>query len=178
MSPNTYNYQKLRAKFKENGYWSLKGPFTAKREFFLVILGQKGPPPISRPTSWTLGTLQAYPLTTWDPVAYPLTPLTPGTLKTFPLTLWDSDNPDWSLINQEDNCRIRTVYLVFFWKPFKIIPWLWKRVLHLVWALYYVCIVFEVTLNITVSGRSCQRKSIFEPIIRGLKSDIFDWDQV
>ena len=35
----------------------------------------------------------------------------------------------------------------FFWKPFRIIPWLWKRVLHLVWALYYVYIVVEVTLN-------------------------------
>ena len=23
-------------------------------------------------------------------------------------------------------------------KPFRIIPWLWKRVLHLVWAFYYV----------------------------------------
>ena len=35
----------------------------------------------------------------------------------------------------------------FFWKPFRIIPWLWKRVLHLVWALYYVYIVVEMTLN-------------------------------
>ena len=35
----------------------------------------------------------------------------------------------------------------FFKKPFRIIPWLWKRVLHLVWALYYVYIVVEVTLN-------------------------------
>ena len=32
-------------------------------------------------------------------------------------------------------------------KPFRIIPWLWKRVLHLVWALYYVYIVVEMTLN-------------------------------
>ena len=24
------------------------------------------------------------------------------------------DNPDWSMINQEDNCRIRIVYLVLF----------------------------------------------------------------
>ena len=37
----------------------------------------------------------------------------------------------------------------FFWKPFRIIPWLWKRVLHLVWALYYVYIVLEMTLNMT-----------------------------
>ena len=35
----------------------------------------------------------------------------------------------------------------FFKKPFTIIPWLWKRVLHLVWALYYVYIVDEMTLN-------------------------------
>ena len=35
----------------------------------------------------------------------------------------------------------------FFNKPFRIIPWLWKRVLHLVWALYYVYIVVEMTLN-------------------------------
>ena len=24
------------------------------------------------------------------------------------------DNPDWSMIDQEDNCRIRIVYLVLF----------------------------------------------------------------
>ena len=36
---------------------------------------------------------------------------------------------------------------MIFWKPFRIIPWLLKRVLHLVWALYYVYIVVEVTLN-------------------------------
>ena len=35
----------------------------------------------------------------------------------------------------------------FFWKPFRIIPWLLKRVLHLVWVSYYVYIVVEVTLN-------------------------------
>ena len=35
----------------------------------------------------------------------------------------------------------------FFQKPFRIIPWLWKRVLHLVWALYYVYILDEMTLN-------------------------------
>ena len=35
----------------------------------------------------------------------------------------------------------------FLKKPFRIIPWLWKRVLHLVWALYYVYIVVEMTLN-------------------------------
>ena len=35
----------------------------------------------------------------------------------------------------------------FFLKPIRIIPWLWKRVLHLVWALYYVYILVEVTLN-------------------------------
>ena len=31
--------------------------------------------------------------------------------------------------------------------PLRIIPWLWKFVLHLIWALYYVYIVFEVTMN-------------------------------
>ena len=36
---------------------------------------------------------------------------------------------------------------MIFWKPFRIIPWLLIRVLHLVWALYYVYIVVEVTLN-------------------------------
>ena len=34
-----------------------------------------------------------------------------------------------------------------FLKPYRIIPWLLKRVLHLVWDLYYVYIVVEVTLN-------------------------------
>ena len=33
------------------------------------------------------------------------------------------------------------------WFFFRIIPWLWKRVLHLVWALYYVYVVVEMTLN-------------------------------
>ena len=37
--------------------------------------------------------------------------------------------------------------MIFLKKPFRIIPWLWKRVLHLVWALYYVYIVVEMTLN-------------------------------
>ena len=35
----------------------------------------------------------------------------------------------------------------FSLKPLRIIPWLWKRVLHLVWALYYVYIAVEMTLN-------------------------------
>ena len=35
----------------------------------------------------------------------------------------------------------------FFKKTFVIIPWLWKSVLHLVLALYYVYIVDEMTLN-------------------------------
>ena len=34
-----------------------------------------------------------------------------------------------------------------FKKIFRIIPWLWKRVLHLVWAFYYVYIVVELTMN-------------------------------
>ena len=29
----------------------------------------------------------------------------------------------------------------------RIIPWLWKRALHLIWALYYVYTVVEVTMN-------------------------------
>ena len=32
-------------------------------------------------------------------------------------------------------------------KPFRIIPWLSKRVLHIVWALYYIHIVVDVTMN-------------------------------
>ena len=35
-------------------------------------------------------------------------------------------------------CHIPILKNDFFKKPFRIIPWLWKRVLHLVWALYYV----------------------------------------
>ena len=38
-------------------------------------------------------------------------------------------------------------WIMIFLKSFRIIPWLWKRVLHLVWALYYVYIVVEMTLN-------------------------------
>ena len=32
-------------------------------------------------------------------------------------------------------------------KTFRIIPWLSKRVLHIVWALYYIHTVVEVTMN-------------------------------
>ena len=37
-----------------------------------------------------------------------------------------------------------------FWKMIfllRIILWLWKRVLHLVWALNYVYVVVEVTIK-------------------------------
>ena len=43
-------------------------------------------------------------------------------------------------------------------------------------ALYYMCIIAEVTLNRAEYGsqRSDQPENVnFEPIIRGLKSDIF-----
>ena len=65
---------------------------------------------------------------------------------------------------------------VFAWKPFRITPWLPKRILDIVWALYYVYIVVEVTMNMAKYGsrRSQQPENVnFEPIIRGLKSDIF-----
>ena len=44
MLTNTYNQQKLSAKFYKNGYWSLTGQFTAIRGFFLVILVKKVSP--------------------------------------------------------------------------------------------------------------------------------------
>ena len=44
-------------------------------------------------------------------------------------------------------CHIPILKNDFFKKPFRMIPRLWKRVLHLVWALYYVYIVVEITLN-------------------------------
>ena len=56
-----------------------------------------------------------------------------------------------------------------------------KRVLHIVWALYYVYIVVEVTLNRAKYGsqQSDQPENVnFKPIVWGLKSDIFDWDKV
>ena len=70
---------------------------------------------------------------------------------------------------------------IVFKKTSRITSWLPKRVLHIVGALYYVYIVVEVTLNRAEYGsqRSDQPENVnFEPIIRGLKSDIFDWDQV
>ena len=39
----------------------------------------------------------------------------------------------------------------FFWKPFRIIPWLWKRVLHLVWALYYVYMYIYIVVEVVSS---------------------------
>ena len=44
---NTYNQQKLSAKFYKYWYWPLKGLFTAIRGVFWVILIQKVPPPTS-----------------------------------------------------------------------------------------------------------------------------------
>ena len=69
----------------------------------------------------------------------------------------------------------------FFKKTFRIIPWLWKRVFHLAWALYYVYIVVEVTMNMTEYGSRWSQQAAnvnFEPIITGLRSENFDWDQV
>ena len=48
-----------------------------------------------------------------------------------------------------------------------------KRVLHIIWASYYVYIVLEVTMNIAEYGsqRSEQPMNVkFDPIIRGLKN--------
>ena len=50
-----------------------------------------------RPIPWPHGTLQAYPLTPWNPVGLPLEPLgspthtprPPGKLQTYPLISWD-----------------------------------------------------------------------------------------
>ena len=44
MLTNTYNQQKLSAKFYKNGYWSLTGQLTAIRGFFFVILIKWVPP--------------------------------------------------------------------------------------------------------------------------------------
>ena len=41
-------------------------------------------------------------------------------------------------------------------KPFRIIPQQLKRVLHIVWALYYVNIVVEVTMNMAKYTSSWQ----------------------
>ena len=76
---------------------------------------------------------------------------------------------------------IKVFFFKFLQKPSRITPWLPKRVLHIVWALYYVYIVDEVTMNMAEYGswRSQQSANVnFDPIIRGLKRDIFVWDQV
>ena len=52
--------------------------------------------------------------------------------------------------------------------------------LHNVWALYYIHIVIDLTLKGAEhdSQRSEQPENDnFEPIIRGLKNDNFDWNQ-
>ena len=51
--------------------------------------------------------------------------------------------------------------------------WLPKRVLHIVWALYHVYIVVQVTMNMAEYGGQPTNVT-FGPIIRGLKSDIFE----
>ena len=45
---------------------------------------------------------------------------------------------------------------IFFVKPFRIILLLSKRVLHIVWVLYYIHIVVEVTMNIAEHTSICQ----------------------
>ena len=65
-------------------------------------------------------------------------------------------------------------------KTTKITAWLPKRVLRIISALHYVWGEYE-QLNMAKYGcrRSKQPENVnFEPIIRGLKSDTFDWDQV
>ena len=52
--------------------------------------------------------------------------------------------------------------------------WVPKRVLHIVWALYHVYIVVQVTMNMAEYGGQPTNVT-FGPIIRGLKSDIFHW---
>ena len=58
-------------------------------------------------------------------------------------------------------CHITILKNNFFENHLESFPDCSKRVLHLVWVAYYVYIVVEVNVN-------------FEPIIRGLKSDIFE----
>ena len=50
-------------------------------------------------------------------------------------------------MNAEGGGRVSCAISVFFQKCFlKNIPWLQQRVLHIVWALYYIHIVVEVTV--------------------------------
>ena len=70
---------------------------------------------------------------------------------------------------------------ICFKKPFRISLWLQNVFLQIVLALYYICIVVEVTMNMAEYGsqRPEQPANVnFEPIIRGPKSDTFDWDQM
>ena len=46
---------------------------------------------------------------------------------------------------------------------------------NMVWALYYIRIVVEVTINMAEYILVVVN---FEPIIRGLSNDNFDWDQL
>ena len=67
----------------------------------------------------------------------------------------------------------------FFKQTFRIIPWLSKRALHTVWALYIL--YTHSSWGDYEYGSQQLRKTEnvnLEPIIRGLKNDNFDWDQV
>ena len=48
---------------------------------------------------------------------------------------------------------------MLFWIPFRIIPWMSKRVLHIVLALCYVYIVVEVSMNMAKYTSSWQSAS-------------------
>ena len=78
---------------------------------------------------------------------------------------------------------IKVFFFIFFaQKLSRITPWLPKHVLHIVWALYNVYVVIDYVTMIMAeygSRRSQQPANVnFAQIIRGLKSGIFDWDQV
>ena len=68
------------------------------------------------------------------------------------------------------------IFLIFFEIHLKLLRQS-KRVLHRVWDFHPAYIVVEVTMAMTEYGsqRSDQPENVsFEPIIRGLKSDIFE----
>ena len=91
-----------------------------------------------------------------------------------------SGNFSWLLPLGGRGLRFFFLQILFF-KPSRNTPWLPKRVLHKVRVLNYVYIVVEKTLDRAEYGsqQSDQPENVnFEPIITGLKSDIFDWDQV
>ena len=85
-----------------------------------------------------------------------------------------SDNPDWSIITQTDNCRIRIVYLVLFSTPFLM----WLQIpfcFILYWSSRSFLIWFQIPF--TVNHYSCYMCLLIQIYLSGSSFDSAENDK-